>query len=140
MKNQLTALTLAAVTALSLTPKPAQASDRGLAVLGGFIGGMIVGSVINENRHDSYPQRRTTVIVADRDDRCEERRDSGYWEDITVQAWVPGCWVFERGYHGRSYRRYVGGHYEYRTDRVWVSSERHGGQHRETGYGYGHRR
>jgi hypothetical protein len=124
MKTKITALALIAATAFSLTPKPAQASDKGLAIVGGFLGGLIVASAINDSHRDyaSADRGRTTVIVTDRNDRCDE----GYWKEVRVRTWVPGCWVTERRHHGREYRRYVEGYYSYRTDRVWVSSDRRG--------------
>ena len=137
MKNKITALALIAVTALSLAPKPAQASDKGLAIVGGFLGGLIVASAINDSRHDSYDSRHTTVIVNDRrDDDCDDRSDYGYWREVRVRTWVPGCWVVERSHHGRSFRRYVEGYYTVRTDRVWVASDRHD-RHDDRGRGYG---
>ncbi len=146
MKNKITALALIAATALSLAPKPAQAHDRGLAIVGGFLGGLIVANAINDSRHDySYADRGpTTVIVNDRNDRCDDfgdryddRSHSGYWKDVTVQVWVPGYWLVERGHHGCSYRRYVEGYYTLRTDRVWVSNDRF--DRRDHDYSYGRR-
>jgi hypothetical protein len=131
MKTKITALVLITVTALSLAPKPAAASDKGLAIVGGFIGGLIVASAINDNHHDDYPRRNTTVVI---DDRCDERDARGFWKEVSVQVWVPGCWIAERGHHGRDSRRFVQGHYERRNSRVWVSRDR------EVSYGYGHRR
>ncbi len=139
MKTKLTALALVAVTALSFAPKPAQAGDKGLAIVGGFLGGLIVGSAITDRHYDSYPVRSTTVIVGHRDDRC----DDGYWKTVSVRVWVPGCWIVERGHHGRTYRRYVEGRYDYRQDRVWVAydnRDRYDRHDREIGQGYGRRR
>jgi len=138
MKSKLTALALTAVTALSLGPKPALASDKGLAVLGGFIGGVIVASAINDARYDAYPPHGTTVVVNDRND-LGDRGNDGYWKLDTVRVWVPGHWIVERSHHGRSYRRYVDGYNEFRTDRVWVSCDRRGRHEREVSYGYGRR-
>jgi hypothetical protein len=141
MKTKLTALALITVTALSLAPKPALAGDKELALVGGFLGGLVVASAINDSHYDAYPHRNTTVIVNDRRDRG----DDGFWKSVTVKVWVPGCWIVERSHHGRSHRRYVSGHYEYRTDRVWVAydrSDRHDRRDRhdrEVGYGYGRR-
>jgi hypothetical protein len=121
MKTKLTALALVAVTAFSLAPKPAKAGDKELAVVGGLIGGLIIGSAISDSRHSDH--RNTTVIVDHRGGRHD--RDRGFWKTISVKVWVPGCWVIERNRYGRDYRRYVDGHYTYRTDRVWVSYDRH---------------
>jgi len=131
MKTKIIALALASATALSLAPKPAVASDKGLAIVGGFLGGLIVASAINDSHHRDYP-----VVVRDRYEDCGP---NGYWKVVSVRVWVPGCWIVERGYHGRSHRRYVEGRYEFRNDRVWVSNDRYGHRDREVSYGYGRR-
>jgi len=140
MKTKITALALITATALSLAPKPAAASDKGLAIVGGFLGGLIVASAINDCRNDDYPSRTAVVY----NDRCDERRDyrdsDGYWSDVCVRVWVPGCWMVERRHHGCDYRRYVEGHYESRNNRVWVSHDRHEGRNRDSRSGYGDRR
>jgi hypothetical protein len=137
MKTKITALVLITATALSLAPKPAAASDKGLAIVGGFLGGLIVASAINDSRHDDYPNRNTTVIV---NDRCDDRAPNGYWKEVSVRVWVPGCWIVERGYRGCDSRRYVEAHYSCRNDRVWVSNDRRDRRDREVSYGYGYRR
>lgn len=129
MKNKITVLALVAVTAFSLAPKPAQAGDKELAVVGGLIGGLIIGSALSESRHSAdYPHRSTTVVVnGHRDSRhgdYDDRNDGGYWKTVSVKVWVPAGWVIERR-PGRDSRHYVHGHYTYRTDRVWVSYDRH---------------
>jgi len=111
MKTKITALALALVTLAAVaTPKTAKANDTG-AILGGFIGGVIVANALNDHHHE-------TIIVRD-GDRCDEPR--GYWREVSVRVWVPGCWVVERDRWDRHCRRYVEGHYEYRRDRVWVA-------------------
>ena len=152
MKTKFTALALIAATALTLAPKPAQAHDKGLAIVGGFLGGLIVASAINDSRHDGYEYRNNTVIVdrgdERRGDRCDDRRADGCWETVTFKVWVPATWVEECGRHGRVYQRYIGGHFEFRTDRVWVSNDRRERRgfdldddcRREVGDGYGRRR
>ena len=139
MNNKITALVLAAATALSLAPKPAKAGDKEVALVGGLIGGLIIGSAIADSHHSVNYPRTTTVVVNDRrNDRYDDcdYRDGGYWKTISVKEWVPGAWVIERGYHGREYRRYVSGHYICRTDRVWVSYDRYD-RHDRRDYGRG---
>ncbi len=135
MKTKLTALALITVGALSLAPKPAAAHDKGLAIVGGFLGGLIVGSAINDNR--VYAPAAPMMVV---DDRGDYYPNDGYWKEVAVKIWMPGCWIVERNHHGRDHQRYVGGHYEYRTNRAWVAHDRHGRHDREVGSGYGHRR
>lgn len=138
MKTKITALALLTASALSLAPKPAVASDKGLAIVGGFLGGLIVASAINDSHYDNCAPNRSTVVV---DDRCDDRGSPGYWKDVSVRVWVPGCWIVERDYRGCNRRRYVEGRYECRNNRVWVAHDRHDRQHeREVSYGYGHRR
>lgn len=126
MKNKITALALVAVTAFSLAPKPAKAGDKELALVGGLIGGLIIGSAINDSRHSVDYPRTTTLVVDRRNDRYDDcdNRDSGYWKDVSIKVWVPGSWVIERSRHGREYRSYIAGHFTYRSDRVWVSYDR----------------
>lgn len=132
MKNKITALALITATVFSLAPKPAKAGDKEWALVGGLVGGLIIGSALNDSRNhaDYYPTRSTTLIVRDREDRC----DDGYWKEVSVKVWVPGCWVVER-HHGRLVRRYVGGHYTYRTDRVREDHDRHDHDDRYDGDG-----
>jgi hypothetical protein len=134
MNSKITAFVLSAATAFSFAPKPAEASDKGLALIGGFIGGVLVASAIHDSHRDACPPERTPVIVAG-GPRCVE--PSGYWKEVRVKVWVPACWIEERGRYGRVARRHVSGHYEYRTDRVWIASSSHGHREREVCYGYG---
>lgn len=109
MNTKITALTLAA--AFAFTPKPAVASDKGLTVVGGLIGGLIIASAINDHH--------TTVYIHD-------RPGSGYWNTVTYNVWIPGYWVTDHNPYGHTHRRYIPGRYECRNERVWVSTNRHG--------------
>jgi hypothetical protein len=133
MNAKFTALTLAAATAFAFTPKPAVAGDKELAVVGGLVGGLIIASAINDHCDDT----RTVVVT----NGYHRGRSDGFWKTVEVRVWVPGGWVYERGHHGRSHRRYVEGHYECRTDRVWVAYDRHNRydrrDRRDIGRGYG---
>lgn len=148
MKTKITALALIAATGLTLAPKPAQAGDKGLALVGGFLGGLIVASAINDSRQADYPTHGTRVVTySHRDSDYKDRSDVGYWKEVNVRVWVPGCWVVERSHygHGREFRHYVDGYYTYRTNHVWVASGRHdrhdrrdyGDRHDRRHYGYG---
>jgi hypothetical protein len=117
MNTKITALTLAAATAFAFTPKPAAAHDNGLAVVGGIVGGLIIGSALSD--HDAGYAHANVGY------RYNDRSDDGYWKTVEVRTWVPGFWLVERGHHGRTYRRFVEGHYEFRTDRVWVAYNRY---------------
>jgi len=125
MNTKLTALALIATSALTFAPKPAMAGNKELAVVGGLIGGIIIASAINDHCDDN----RATVVYGN-GNNC----DTGYWNNVSVNVWVPGCWVIERRSHGSDYRRYVGGHYEVRSNRVWVASNRHDYRHDRRDY------
>jgi hypothetical protein len=71
--------------------------------------------------------------LEDRQDDYDHR--DGYWKTVSVKVWVPSGWVIERR-PGRDIRRYVHGHYTFRTDRVWVSYDRHD-RHDHRDYGRG---
>ncbi|HVZ64828.1 MAG TPA: hypothetical protein VG936_09675 [Lacunisphaera sp.] len=133
MKTRITALALIAALAFSLMPKRAEAGDQGLAIAGGFIGGMLVASALNDARTDYCAPTAPAVVV---NDRGPWVRHDGYWQIVTVRVWVPGHWVIERSHHGRSFRRYVEGHMDYRRERVWVA---HGSPRDGYAYGYGRR-
>lgn len=130
--NKLITTALFAVTAaLILAPAPAKAGgDEAVAAVGGFIGGLIVGSSINNDRHDHgrYDDRSgvhvSTRIVVGRNHR--HHHNHGYWEWNRVRVWVPGAWVVRFDDCGRRVRHFERGHYEYRRERVWVSTGRHG--------------
>jgi hypothetical protein len=155
MKTKLIAIALVAVAALALAPKPARAGDEGLAAIGGFIGGVIVGSVINDSRHDNHGYIGVDVgynnggYRGDHGYRGDYGRGNhhghrhGYWKEVRVRHWVPGRWIVECDRYGREYRRMIPGHYVYRMDRVWVSNDRYDRYDRydrdgryDRGYGY----
>lgn len=122
MKTKLAALALALVTLFALgAPKTAQANDAGAAI-GGFIGGVIVGSVIA----DQHRGPDAVVIEAGYRDYGPHHGPRGYWRNVHTRVWVPGFWTMDRDRWGRPFRRYVEGHYELRRDRVWVSYNDHG--------------
>jgi hypothetical protein len=50
----------------------------------------------------------------------------GYWDDITVKSWVPDRWVIGHDRWGRPVRVLERGYFTYRTERVWVETNRHG--------------
>lgn len=120
MKNIAAVSLIAALGGLALTPQTARADDKTLAAIGGFIGGVIIGSTINHSHpapeycEPSYAGGARVIIRHGPPHR-------GYWKEITVRTWAPGCWVVHYDDCGRRIRHYERGHYAYRTKRVWVS-------------------
>jgi hypothetical protein len=58
----------------------------------------------------------------------------GYWKDVSVKVWVPSRWIVSRDRWGHEVRTHVRGHYTYRTDRVWVDTNRDHGHGRHGGH------
>lgn len=142
MKIPATASLLAA-TALAFAPQPAKAGDEVAAAIGGFIGGLVIGSVLDydhDDRFDRYDHHVGTTVVIGTGHR-HPHRAGGYWKTVTVRHWVPGYWAHSCDRYGRPVRVFVEGRWEYRTDRVWVSygrPDRHGRHGRRHGHGYGY--
>lgn len=121
--NKLIFASIAAVaTALMGSPIRAEASHNRhdndhevIAAIGGFIGGVIVGSTINSN---NLPPPRVGVAVSYGHDHG---RRHGHWEWTTVRVWVPGRWAYVDRDHGRSRRVWMDGYYDHRRERVWVA-------------------
>lgn len=119
-------LAFASLSTAALLPAPAQArgGDKALAAVGGFIGGVIVGTHLD--RGHRYEHRAPVVVeacpppaVVYYDAPRSHRRD-GFWQESTVRVWVPARTVVTVDRWSRRIHRYEPGHYEYRTDRVWV--------------------
>lgn len=120
--NKLATLSLLAAGALAFTPQSAVAGDKTVAAIGGFIGGLIVGSQVNS--HSSH----TTVIY---DDHCPPpgpvvivSNGPGYWIERPVQVWVAPTWIITYDPWNRPIRRYVAGHHTTRMEKVWVNHTR----------------
>lgn len=134
MKTKITALALVAVAALALAPKPAQAGDKEVALIGGFIGGLIVGTAINHDNRGYAPPVETVVVHNRGYDYGRDRHYApppprGYWKEVTVRRWVPDTWEYRYDY-GRRVRIFVPGHYILDRQRVWVAYDRHHDHHR----------
>jgi len=116
-------VSLLSVTALAFTPAPAKAGSEGVAALGGFIGGLIVGHALSDHR--AGPPSTEVFVTHRHGDRYDSRYDGGrherhgYWDSVRVKVWVPGYWTtcYERG---RRISYHTPGRYEWRIERVWV--------------------
>lgn len=131
----LASLSLLAAGALAFAPATARAGNDGLAAVGGFIGGLIVGTSLDHGHRSGHGH-----------DYHHHAHPGGYWKEISVRTWVPGYWTYEGHRHGHRHghgrRYYVEGCYAYRTERVWVSEDyRHDDDDRhDRSYGYNRRR
>lgn len=125
LKTPLT-IVLAAALAVFATQQPAvHADDETRALIGGLIGGIILGSAIDDGH------RHVEVGYGHRGhhrhyDGCG---CGGHYKWITVKVWVPGGWSFRYDDCGNRYRVRTHGHYIYKKKRIWVSYS-----HRDHGY------
>lgn len=117
MKTKITALLLAVATTFALAPKQAQAGDKEVALIGGLLGGIIIGSAIANSQNDQTCHDTAIVVAGDRG------RPPGYWDYRTVRVWVPGYWEV-RYVRGCRDRVYVPGYWDHRRERHWVSHNR----------------
>ena len=154
MKIKATLIATATAFALITGQSSARAGDETIAAIGGFIGGVIVGSIASDNHHGS------SVVIEtgygrhsnrhyDRGDR-RDRYDRGHgygrnnrrghtgnrgrWEYRTVRKWVPGYWSYTRDRCGDRRRFWNRGRHVRTQVRVWVSfGGGHGGSRRHRG-------
>lgn len=123
MKKLIIASVIVALSGMGLAPQNAQAgNNEAWAAIGGFIGGVIVGSALDEDQNSS--------VVINASYGHNHRR--GYWEVVAVRTWVPGYWVVKYDDCGRRYRHFNRGYYTTTKQRVWVDGR--GNRH----YGYNH--
>ncbi len=142
-------ISLIAVLLLGIGVPRAHADDEAVAAIGGFLAGMITGTVISDN-HD-YGRSRVHVSVG-KDRRYgykyggrSHRHDygrhygrkgswrgkdsyyggrkarSGHWEIKRVRVWVPGYWELTRNRHGERVKIWRRGHHKWEREKVWVS-------------------
>ena len=112
MKN-LTSISLIAASFLILAPKPAVAGNSEIAALGGFIGGLMVGSnFTNYSSCEPEYYSAAPVVVYDA---------GGYWRTNSIRVWVGPQWVMVVNRYNRPVRRLIEGHYEIRQQRIWVN-------------------
>lgn len=82
-----------------------------IAAIGGFVGGMIVGSILDD---DPAP----AVSVSYGHEHRGHRH--GHWEVRKVRVWVPGRWAWVDRDCSRPRRVWIEGYYDVRRERVWV--------------------
>jgi len=119
MNKLVIASLVAALTGVVGAPKTAHADgDEVAAAIGGFIGGLIIGS--NIDRDHGHRGGHVDVDVGFEVSSGRHYHRHGYWEIRTVRVWVPGRWVVSYDRCGNRHRYFERGHHEHRRERVWV--------------------
>lgn len=115
------AIVLILAAAIAAAPL-AHAGDKERALIGGLIGGIIIGSALDNDRHHSH----TRVVVRDSHRHHDRCGCSGHYEWVSTRIWIPVNYVTTYDSCGRRIRVREGGHYTYRKERVWVADHGHG--------------
>ena len=136
--------TLIAVLTLGLgAGKLSAGDDEAWAAIGGFVAGVITGTIIDNDHHyhvehrGRYEPRRDhgrppPPAYRDHGYRYPHERHGhptrygGHWELRKVRIWVPGYWEFTYNRHGTRIRVWKPGHYAWQKNRVWVPHTRKG--------------
>lgn len=122
---------------IGLGTERAHAGSEGWAALGGFVAGVVTGSVINDPCDRGHV--RVTVGSGGRgsrygyhgyygpevryyDPRWDRRphSPSGHWEIHNVKVWVPGRWEVRINPWGQRIRVWRSGYHTWHRERVWV--------------------
>jgi hypothetical protein len=123
-----------ALAGSALVPESAHARrnhDAAIAIgIGSFIGGVIVGTHINQDRHHPAPvvycPPEPQVVVVNTPScpppPCPPPPPSGYWQTVQTRVFVPARWIYTTDDCGRRTRVYQLGYYTYQSERVWVST------------------
>ena len=122
------AATLAGLVGSPMNARADHDDDEAVAAIGGFVGGLIVGTAINSNDGPGGAVD-VGVVVGSRYGHGHPPRyghGHGHWNWVTVRVWVPGRWVYDDCHRGRPNRVWIAGHHEHRRERVWVA---HRGRH-----------
>lgn len=124
-------LPLSIITILLLglgSPRAHAGDDEAIAALGGFVAGIITGTIID---HDDDYRRSHHRGHPSRYDGAYHGRGytsghgypggGGHWEIRRVKVWVPGHWKVIRNSCGDRIRIWKPGYHTWKQERVWVS-------------------
>lgn len=114
MKTLITAtLAIAFIFSAQSTAK-ADRHDR--AIVGGIIGGIIVGSILDNDHH--HTQTRVSYSSHRNHHQCGSHCSN--YKRVSQRNWVPGYWSVTFDNCGQRRKSYIRGHYEVSYRKVWV--------------------
>ncbi len=119
MKSLLFITLITALIASTAAPE-ARADREGRALVGGLIGGIIIGSILDDDHH-----HHTRVHYRSRGHgRHGGCGCSGHYDYISVKTWISGHWSVRYDRYGHCHRHWSPGYYSYDKRRVWVPHRR----------------
>ena len=107
----------------ALVASTARADREGRALVGGLIGGIIIGSILDDDRHLHHHHTRIHHRSRgyDRHGGCGY---NGHYDYISVKTWINGHWSVSYDRYGHCHRHWCPGYYSYDKRRVWVPHNR----------------
>ena len=93
------------------------------ALVGGLIGGIIIGSILDDDRHLHHHHTRIHHRFRGYD-RHGGYGYNGHHDYISVKTWINGHWSVSYDRYGHCYRHWCPGYYFYDKRRVWVPHNR----------------
>ena len=119
MKSLLFITLITALIASTAAPE-ARADREGRALVGGLIGGIIIGSILDDDHH-----HHTRVHHRSRGHgRHGGCGCSGHYDYISVKTWISGHWSVRYDRYGHCHRHWSPGYYSYYKRRGWVPHRR----------------
>jgi len=111
------------ITALVASTE-ARADREGRALVGGLIGGIIIGSILDDEHHHHHYHTRVHHRSRGHGGYDNGCGCSGHYDYISVKTWINGHWSVSYDRYGHCHRHWRPGYYSYDKRRVWVPHKR----------------
>ena len=107
----------------AIVASTARADREGRALVGGLIGGIIIDSILDDDRHLHHHHTRIHHRSRgyDRHGGCGY---NGHYDYISVKTWINGHWSVSYDRYGHCHLHWCPGYYSYDKRRVWVPHNR----------------
>ena len=123
MKSLLYITLITALVASTAAPE-ARADREGRALVGGLIGGIIIGSILDDEHHHHHYHNRVHHRSRGHGGYDNGCGCSGHYDYISVKTWINGHWSVSYDRYGHCHRHWRPGYYSYDKRRVWVPHKR----------------
>jgi len=117
-------ITLITALVASTAAPEARADREGRALVGGLIGGIIIGSILDDEHHHHHYHTRVHHRSRGHGGYDNGCGCSGHYDYISVKTWINGHWSVSYDRYGHCHRHWRPGYYSYDKRRVWVPHKR----------------